>query len=181
MAKLVSDTYGQALFDLALEKNALDETAKEADSVRKAFLANHELLDLLNHPKISREEKIQVAEKIFGDRVSDMIVGLLVTMIDKGRTGKIIDVLEYFLNQADEYRLIGKASVTSAVELSDAQKNDIVKKLISTTKYKRFNVNYTVDKNIIGGLVIRIGDRVVDSSIRTKLDSLSRELYGLQI
>lgn len=181
MAKLVSDTYGQALFELALENNCLDEITNEVTSVKEAFVNNAELLALLNHPKISKLEKTQVVENVFKNKVSDMIVGLLTTMIDKSRTAQIIQVLDYFLKQSDEYRFIGNASVISAVELSASQKDDILTKLIATTKYKSFKINYEVDKDIIGGLIIRIGDRVVDSSIKTKLEKLSKDLMAVQL
>ncbi|MFW5632002.1 MAG: F0F1 ATP synthase subunit delta, partial [Acetivibrio ethanolgignens] len=60
MAKLVSKTYGDALFELAVEENTMDATAKEAEAVLDAFAENEELLNLLNHPKVTREEKIKV-------------------------------------------------------------------------------------------------------------------------
>ena len=153
----------------------------ETEIVKEAMENNRELENLFSHPKISSEEKINVVENIFKERVSDIITGLLVTMIEKGRSIDIISVLDYFLKEADEYRLIGTAYITSAVELNETQKQSIIDKLISTTKYKQFKVNYEVDREIIGGLVIRIGDRVVDSSIRTKINKMTEELYGVQI
>ena len=68
------------------------------------------------------------------------------------------------------------ASVTSAVALSDSQKAAIEKRLIKTTEYKTMEMNFSVDASLIGGLVIRIEDRVVDSSIKTKLETLSKTL-----
>ena len=70
------------------------------------------------------------------------------------------------------------AYVTSAMELSQARKKEIEEKLLSTTSYKSMEMNYSVDESLIGGLVIRIGDRVVDSSIKTKLEGLKRELIA---
>ena len=66
--------------------------------------------------------------------------------------------------------------MASAVELSDAQKKAIEQKLIETTIYETMEIDYSVDKSLIGGLVIRIEDRVVDSSIKTKLENMSRSL-----
>ena len=70
------------------------------------------------------------------------------------------------------------AYVTSATELSDACKKEIEAKLLGTTSYKTMEIHYSVDKSLIGGLVIRIGDRVVDSSIKTKLEDLKRALIA---
>ncbi len=71
--------------------------------------------------------------------------------------------------------------MTSALELSETQKAQVAKKLIQTTKYVEFEMHYDVDAALIGGMVIRIKDRVVDSSIRTKLNHLSRELSKIQL
>lgn len=71
--------------------------------------------------------------------------------------------------------------MTTAMELSDAQKAAVVKRLLETTKYVTFEMHYEVDSAIIGGMMIRIGDRVVDSTVRTKLYDLTRELSKIQL
>jgi F-type H+-transporting ATPase subunit delta len=65
--------------------------------------------------------------------------------------------------------------------LSDAQKAAVEKRLLETTKYVEFEIHYRVDAAVIGGMVIRIGDRVVDSTIKTKLHDLTRELTKIQL
>ena len=80
-----------------------------------------------------------------------------------------------------EYKKIGTVHVTSAMELSKEQKEQVEKKLLETTNYVSFEMHYEVDTALIGGMVIRMGDRVVDSSIRTKLYNLSKELYHIPI
>ena len=82
---------------------------------------------------------------------------------------------------AKEEKKIGTAFVTTAVALSDAQKSAVEKRLLETTRYESFEMNYSVDESLIGGMVIRIGDRVVDSSIKTKLYELSKQLRSIQI
>ena len=80
-----------------------------------------------------------------------------------------------------EYKKIGTAYVTSAVELKDAQKAQIKEKLLATTQYVEFEMNYEVDPSLIGGMIIRIGDRVVDSSIKTQLYELKKQLMDVQL
>lgn len=181
MAKLVSKTYGDALFELALEKSVMDVMYEEAAAVRQVFHDNEELIKLLNHPKIDKEDKIRVVENIFKGRVSDDLTGFLTVIVRKDRHNDIDSILGYFTARVKEYKRIGVAFVTTAVELSDSRKKDVEKKLLETTSYSEFEMNYTVDQSLIGGMVIRIGDRVVDSSIRTKLDALSRDLYKTQL
>ncbi|MCR5609069.1 MAG: F0F1 ATP synthase subunit delta [Lachnospiraceae bacterium] len=181
MAKLISKVYADALFELAVENNNIDNIALEIANVKSAIDENEELIKVLNHPKIIKEEKIALVNNIFKGRVSDEVAGFIVSIVDKDRYNYFDEIFEYFLGLVKEYKGIGVAYVTSAIELSDAQKKSITEKLIQTTRYKEFEINYSVDKKLIGGLVIRIGDRVVDSSIKTKIEQMSRELNSLQI
>ncbi len=181
MAKLVSKTYGDALFEIAAEENRMDAFYEEASGVLAVLKENAELSKIMTHPKIVKEEKIQIIENIFKGRVSDEIVGLMRMIVDKGHFGELESVLEYFIAEVKESKNIGTAYVKTALELSDKQKAQVVDRLIQTTKYVEFEMHYEVDAALIGGMVIRIGDRVVDSSIQTKLYDLSRELSKIQL
>lgn len=181
MAKLVSKTYGDALFELALEEDKLDVIFEESKVIREVFLNNSELIKLLNHPKIDKDEKIKVMENIFTNRASKDFVGFLTIIIKKERQNNIIEILDYFIAAVKEYKKIGVAYVTTAMELAQDKRKSVEERLLATTKYEQFEMNYTVDESIIGGMIIRIGDRVVDSSIKTKLNELSRDLYKIQL
>ena len=181
MAKLVSNVYGDALFEVALESNRLDAFLEEVKAVKSALEENEELFKLMGHPKINKEEKIKVVTDIFTGKVSEELVGLIRMIVDKGHFDQLLDVLAYFIDQVKEYKNIGTAYVTSAMELSEGQKAAVLKRLLETTKYVTFEMHYSVDESLIGGMVIRIGDRVVDASVRNKLDHLTRELTKIQL
>ena len=181
MAKLISKTYGEALFELALEKNELDTIAEQVILLAEAFAGNPEFAKLLSHPKISKEEKISVVENVFKGRFSDDIVGFLVIIVEKDRGSEIESILEHFQAKVREYKKIGVALVTSAVELSAGQKAKVEQKLLEQTAYEQFEIEYKVDSSLIGGMIIRIGDRVVDSSIRSKLDRMTRNLRKISL
>jgi F-type H+-transporting ATPase subunit delta len=108
-------------------------------------------------------------------------MGFLAAVVDKGRQNEILSILDYFIGQVKEEKGIGRAQVTSAVELTDKQKEQVTKKLLTTTRYVEFEMNYIVDPSLIGGMVIRIGDRVVDSSIKTQLYELKKQLLDVQL
>ena len=129
MAKLIEGSYGDALFELALEQNDLDSMAEQVDMLTQAFAENPELLKLLTHPKISKEEKVSVIENIFKGRFSDDIVGFFVIITEKDRGAEIEGILNYFKAKVREYKKIGVARVTSAVELSSEQKKRVEEKL----------------------------------------------------
>lgn len=181
MAKLIEGSYGDALFELALEQNNLDSVAEQVDILTQSFAENPELLKLLTHPKISKEEKVSVIENIFKGRFTDDIVGFLVVITEKDRGAEIEGILRYFKAKVREYKKIGVARVTSATELSAGQKARVEEKLLQQTSYESFEVDYAVDASLIGGMVIRIGDRVVDSSIRTKLDTMTKNLRKVSL
>lgn len=181
MAKLVSKVYGDALFEEAMEKDALSAWYEEVQALKQIFMENSDLVQFLNHPQIMKEEKIKVIENIFRGKLSEGLLGFLVIVTDKGRQNDLIAICDYFLNRVKEYKKIGVVKVTSAVELTDEQKQNVEKKVLETTSYVELETEYAVDSELLGGLVIRIGDRVVDSSIRTRLEELKRELMKLQL
>ncbi|MBO6115073.1 MAG: F0F1 ATP synthase subunit delta [Lachnospiraceae bacterium] len=176
MAKQVDTTYGNALFELGCEENRLDELFEEVNAFIGIIDDNEELIKLLNHPQVNKEDKKKIVEDTFTGRISDDLLGLLVTVVDKGHIINIKDILKHFIKLVKEKKNIGEASVISAIALSDEQKSNIEKRLLETTSYNEIETTYAVDKSLIGGLVIRIEDRVVDSSIKTKLDKLSKTL-----
>ena len=181
MAKLVSATYGDALFEVAMEQNMVDVLFEEAKAVYDAIDGNKELVNFLNHPKIDKANKIKTIEDIFNQFVSKELTGLLVAIVQKDRAKELKGILEYFLNKVKEYKKIGTAYVTTPMELSAEAKKKVEKRLLDTTGYVKFEMVYAVDESLIGGMVIRIGDRVVDSSIKHKLSELSRQLNKIDI
>ena len=181
MAKLVSKVYGDALFEAAREAGRMDDMYEEVLELQKLLQANEELQKMMENPKVIREDKENVIETVFRGRISDEIVELMKLMIAKGRYSNIESVFDYFIGLVKDEKKIGISYVTTAVELTDGQKDEIVRRLLETTRYESFEMNYAVDASLIGGMVIRIGDRVVDSSIKTKLYELSKSLRKIQV
>ena len=108
-------------------------------------------------------------------------MGFLHLIVSKDRYGEIDSILDYFINEVKQVKGIGVAYVATALDLSEAKKKEVEQKLLSTTSFTRMEMHYQVDESLIGGMVIRIGDRVVDSSIRSKLSGLERELLKVQL
>ncbi len=102
MAKLVSKTYGDALFEVALEKNQLDEFLDEVKAAQTAIEENKELFKLMSHPKIVKEEKIKIITDIFTGKVSEELVGLLRMIVDKGHFEQVDSVFTYFIDEVKD-------------------------------------------------------------------------------
>jgi F-type H+-transporting ATPase subunit delta len=102
-------------------------------------------------------------------------------VVEKGHFGDMEAIIAYFEQRVMKEKNIGVATVTTPMELTDTQKQQVEQRLLDTTEYVSFHMNYVVDTDLIGGMVIRIGDRVVDSSVRTRIYQLSRELSKIQL
>ena len=181
MAKLVSKVYGDALFEAAMERDMLSPVYEEVQSLQTILMENADLVQFLNHPQIIKEEKKKVVEAIFSGKLSDGLLGFLVTVIEKGRQNDMIPICDYFTDRVKAYKKIGVVKVTSALPLSEDQKKRVEERLLETTGFVSLETEYAVDESLLGGLVIRIGDRVVDSSIKTRLYELKKELSALQL
>jgi len=181
MAKLVSKTYGDALFELSVENGTEDVLFEEAKTFLEVIREDDELVKFMKHPKIVKEDKIKTGKNIFEGRFSKEFAGFLLVLIQKDRFAEVEKTLEYFVGRMKEHKKIGVANLSTAAVLSDVQKEKVQKRLLETTDFETFEMNYTVDESLLGGMVIRVGDRVVDTSIKNKLKSLSKQLTALQV
>lgn len=181
MAKLVSKTYGEALFELAVEEGKEDSFLEEIMELKKILKENPDLSRLLNHPKISKENKLEVLKNVFQGRITEELLGFLSLIINKDRYGEINGILDYFIDEVKKLKGIGVAYVTTAIALNEGKQKEVEAKLLATTGYRKMEMHFRVEEKIIGGMIIRIGDRVVDSSIQTKLYEMQRQLLKTQI
>jgi len=181
MAKLIASTYADALFDLAIEKNKTEDWLTEIETIKTILGENPQFGQLMVHPSVSKEERLKLATEAFEGKVDAEIVGLIRIIIEKDRYPEIEAIFDDFIGKIKAHNGIGVAYVSTAKELTDKQKQAVEAKLLETTDYKTMEMHYTIEDDIIGGIVIRIGDKVVDSSIRTKLDGLKKQLLQVQI
>lgn len=181
MAKLASKAYGDALFELAVEEHKVDEFMEEVVLIQTVLKENPELEAIMVHPEITKEEKIRLAETCFKGRLSDEMVGFLVIVIKKGRYGELPGIFSYFTAKVKEYQKIGVAEVVSATELKDTWKKKVEERLLATTGYEKMEIAYRVDESLIGGLILRIGDRVVDNTIKSRLAAMKSQLLKVSL
>ncbi len=181
MAKLISKTYGDALFEVAMEEQKTDLFLEEAQEILTILDQNPELDKLMKHPKISKLEKEQVLDEVFQNNVSREMTGFMKLLVNKERYGELPNIFAYLIDRIKEEKKIGVAFVTTALELTESKKAAIEKRLLETTPYQTMEMNYKVDEALIGGMIIRIKDRVVDSSVRTKLEEMKKQLLQIQL
>lgn len=181
MARLVSKVYGEALFDFAKESNSLDVMYENALDIINVFNINSEVHDFLLNPKITNDQKIEFLNTLFSKLDNKKILEFLSIVIKKGRQKEIVPILKHFTHLTLKDKNIGEATVYSAKELTDTQKNTLEQKLISTTSFDKFIVDYNVDESLIAGLKIKIDDKVIDTTYKTKIFDISKSLRGLKL
>ena len=176
MAKLVSKVYGDAYVSVVSDKSNLIDALEEIKYVKNIFLENDEIEKLLDSPKMDDEEKLGLIKGIFENHISVDSLGFLLTIVEKKRQAEILPILDYVIDSINELLLIGKATITTALPLDDLKKDKIKEELLKSSHYKALEAEYVVDESIIGGIIIRIGDRVVDSSVKTRIDKMRKML-----
>ena len=137
--------------------------------------------ELMKHPGIPKTEKLDVVQKIFDGRISPENSEFIKLIVKKDRYRELPAIFEYFSDKMKEYKKIGVAYVSTAVKLTAAQEQQIQKRILETAPYESVEMHYAVEPELIGGMVIRIGDRVVDSSIKSKLNDLTKQLLQIQL
>lgn len=181
MAKLIKNIYAQALFDEGIAGGITDSLYEEAGVLYEAVKANPELVDFLANPGISSTVKEGAVEKMFKGRLSDTMSGFIMTVVNKGRHKELSDILLHYMELVKEFKHIGTVYVTTPMELSQSEKDMIHSRLLNTTDYVSLEMNYDIDPSLIGGMVVRIGDRICDSSIKTKLSAIHKELSTVML
>ncbi|MCR5754572.1 MAG: F0F1 ATP synthase subunit delta [Acetatifactor sp.] len=181
MAKLVSKTYGEALFEIASEQGGLREWMEEVNALWQILTDNQEFDKMMKHPGIPIQEKVQILKNVFEGQIREELLNFLMIVITKERYAQLNAIFRYFIDRVKETEKIGVAYVTTAIELNKAQKDAVTDRLLATTSYESMEMHYKVDTALIGGMKIRVGDRVVDSSIRSKLDEMTKQLLQIQL
>jgi F-type H+-transporting ATPase subunit delta len=181
MAKLISKTYGEALYEVATETGREEEFLNELNEVVKVMEDNADFGRLILHPSIPKQEKLRFTGEVFRGRLSDEMVGFLLTLVEKERFSSLKAIAEYYTQRYKEAKGIGVAYVTTPSPLGDAGRASVEAKLLETTDYKQMEMHYETDPDLIGGIIIRIGDRVADGSVRNKLNELKQELLQVQL
>lgn len=169
--------YAQAILTIAMEKDRLDAVMGDLHAVMQVLHEDRTLWGLFTSPRIDREEKEAMFRKAFAGKVGDEVLGLLVTMIRKGREPLLDNVVDQFVRFKDKAEGRIHVYVTSARDL-DAGIRESITKTIAEVSGKTVTLHEKTDAALVGGMVVRVGDAVVDGSLRTRLRKLRRRLLA---
>ena len=166
--------YAQAVFQIALERDGLDIWAEDL-RVLAAGLENRELAELLDAPQVPVAVKVRTISEVLGDSVDDLARNLLAVLAGRSLAHLLPAVADEFGRLVDEHNGIARGEVVSAVPLTEGQV-ERVSHVLSDIVGKPLKLTSSVDAGIVGGVVARVGDRVIDGSVRTTLREMRRTL-----
>ncbi|WP_373232158.1 F0F1 ATP synthase subunit delta [Cohnella sp.] len=172
---VVAKRYAKALFQLALEQGLVAQTEDQLKLVVTVVESDAQIRAFLTAPNITLETKIQTLNNAFSGKASPIVLNTISLLLERGREGSLAAVLEAYLNVAGESLGRADADVTSAKALSDSEQQKLAEKF-GTLLGKTIRVTNTVNKDLLGGVTVRIGDTLYDGSLRTKLDRLEKSL-----
>ncbi len=170
--------YATAAFELAREENALDRLASDLSALKDLLSGSPELGRLVRSPAFSREEQASGMESVLRQaNASPLATKLVLLLARKRRLFILSDVIDAFAALLARHRGEVAASVTTARAL-DAQETEDLKQVLKQNLGREPKLELHVDPSLLGGLVLRIGSRMIDSSLRTKLDGLRTAMRG---
>ncbi len=173
----VAKRYATALFQVSKEQNIIDKVEQELEAIKKVFVDNGELYSLLNHPKIEKKTKKSIMKESFSS-VSEPVLNTLMILIDRHRQNIIADMVDFYIEIANESRGTANANVYTVRALTENEKEALSTAFAKKVGKSSLRINNIVDKSIIGGVKLRIGNRIFDGSVSGKLARVERELLN---
>jgi F-type H+-transporting ATPase subunit delta len=173
----VAKRYAVALFNLAQEENALEQIKQELRVVYEVFTTNDELSNLLKQPKITAKKKREIIKEAFGS-TSQYVINTLLLLVDRHRENIIPTMVEEFLAQANELQGVADATVYSVRELTDKEKKALSDKFAKELGKKKINIENVIEPSILGGVMLRVGNRIYDGSVQGKLERVEKQLVS---
>lgn len=173
----IAKRYALALFQLAKEKQLLDQLESELRVVKEVVKNNPALETVLKSPKLSNEKKKEILTEAFAD-VNTYLKNTMMILVDRHREDQISDLADHFIELANEERGIAEAKVYSTRPLTEAERQALSVAFAKKVNKSSLRIENIVDSNLLGGVKLRIGNRIFDGSLSGKLERLERKLLG---
>ncbi len=170
----VARRYAEAVFEIGKDNNTVDAWLQDVRLIAEYF-TNRQLIFILGEPNIRFERKEAIVRDLLGDKIHPEAMGLALTLVERGLVslaGRIRDEFELLYN---DYRGQAVAQVTSAMPLGDAERASITRQLETITG-KHIIMHEQVDRALLGGVTARVGDTLIDGSVRRRLELLRRQI-----
>ena len=175
---LISDRYASALYDLASEKKLVDSVLNDLLFIQSMIKNNKDLKLVVKSPLIKSNDKLVILQNILKSKKPNELSSTFLKVLSKNkRFQKTLDIISQFKNINAQKRGDVLADITSAEKLSNEQQDNI-KEQLRTILGDKLSLNYKVDEQIIGGLIIKVGSKMIDTSLSNKINKLKIAMKG---
>ena len=175
MIDVIDNRYAEALFQLSEEENITKEIYNELHDVVEVIKNNKELDNVLKSPLVAKNEKTQLIEALFNNKINNNLKNFLKILVEKGRISSLKSIELTFKELLNDKHNIIEGTVISAIALTEKQVKELEEKLS-----KKYNKNVTleneVDQSILGGVLVRLGNTQIDGSVKTRLNNIKDQL-----
>jgi F-type H+-transporting ATPase subunit delta len=168
--------YAEAAFEVAMRDGTLEQWRSELE-LAAGVAGDERALALLANPAIPAERRAEALEGMLGGRVSDPVLNLIRLLLRRGRIEQLPRVAAEYRRLDDERQGITSATAISATELTPDEIRELTSRLEQSTG-GRIALDVQVDPSLLGGLVVRVGDRLIDGSVRGRLERLRNQLIS---
>ena len=175
----VASRYAKSLIDLAEEQNSVEAVKADIVSFVSVLRKNSQLQAVLKNPIVGTDKKIAILNQLFGNSFHKIILTFFKIVISRGRSEVLYATAKEFMSEYDRRMGIIHAVVSSAVPLTDEQK-DQVRQIVTEATNSQVVLESKVDPDLIGGFVLKVGDKQVDASISSSLSKLKKE-FSLKV
>lgn len=170
---IVASRYAKSLLDLSVEKGQLEAVYSDMRQVKDITSGNRDFTLFLNSPTIKSDKKISVLKTIFGSRLSPLSISFLTVMVQKHRESYLPQIADAFISQYKDHKKILTAVITSATGLDAATRAKALD-LVKAQAQGEVELVEKVDPAVIGGFVLRVGDKQVDRTVSRQLANLKK-------
>ena len=172
----IAEPYAQALMSLAQSSNQVDRIGEDVGSVLSVLSESQDLRTCLSSPLFDAAAKKRVIRQVMGDQLHAYTLNFILLLVDRGRIVFVEDIFRQFQVLLRQLRKAVLAEVSSAVALDEQQQDGIRQKVLSMTQAEQVELQLTVDPDLMGGVIIKVGSQVVDASLRTQLRRIGMKL-----
>jgi F-type H+-transporting ATPase subunit delta len=176
----VAKRYAVALFDAAVKQDVAEQVDEDMSSFVELLRSNKDLVGFLKSPEVFTEAKKQLVVDVFGERTAGLFVSFILLLIEKKRLINILDITDAYHQLFEQLQGIVEARVITAVPLDADLEERAVTRLEEATG-KTIRLNKTIDPDIIGGMIVIVGDNIIDGSIRYKLEQMKKSLSEVRV
>ncbi len=168
--------YAQALLSIAQDGNLTDQFGQDSSALIDLLKSSADLKQLLENPIVEHDLKKNVLRQVLSNQLRPTMLNFVLLLVDRGRIAFLDRICERYQELLREINQTVLAEVTSAVELSDSQKDSIRQKVMEMTNARSVELKTALDSELLGGVIIKVGSQVVDASLRGQLRRISIQL-----